>query len=92
MIKVITIFKVIMKLISTFKLIEKDSIKGFLFCLVFQGASATNPSYYCDIKLSDLRSHGKEEQEHNFLTSKCNIRDFEQMKCKHERQPGSHPQ
>ena len=46
----------------------------------FQGASATHPSYLCDVKLSDLKTHGKAIQEHNFNTQKCKVRDFDHMK------------
>jgi hypothetical protein len=32
------------------------------------------------MKLSDLKTHGKATQEHNFNTQKCKIRDFDHMK------------
>ena len=32
------------------------------------------------MKLSDLKTHGKAIQEHNFNTQKCKVRDFDHMK------------
>ena len=51
-----------------------------------QGASATYPSFYCDVKLADLKSTGHCKQEHNFNTSKCEVRNFETMKAQLEDQ------
>ena len=47
----------------------------------FQGASASCPSFYCTVKLNDLKTHGERAQEHNFLTSQCRVRDFNKMKA-----------
>jgi hypothetical protein len=48
--------------------------------ILFQGAAATFPSFYCDVKLGDLKSSGHSVQEHNFNTSKCKMRSFESIK------------
>ena len=43
-----------------------------------QGASATNPSFVCDIKSSDLENHAQKGA-HNHETVKCNIRSYESI-------------
>ena len=50
--------------------------------IYFQGASATYPNFFCDVKLSDLRSHGDSAHEHNFNTIVCQGRNFDHMRSK----------
>ena len=54
-----------------------------LFCnhidIYFQGASSSFPSFYCDVSLERLRTHGKEKKEHNFLSPPCQLREFGRM-------------
>ena len=54
-------------------------IKLILF-IFFQGASATYPSFSCDVKLADLKPNSRSDNEHNSNTSKCKQRSFEKMK------------
>ena len=51
----------------------------------FQGASATFPSFYCDVKLSSLKSQSATEQ-HNFQTNPCKARTFPEMRIQLENQ------
>ena len=46
----------------------------------FQGASATYPAFYCNISQAMLKNHGSAEQEHNFETVDCKLRDFDEMR------------
>ena len=50
------------------------------FLILFQGASASFPSFYCDIKQDQLKNHGKEA--HNFQTVQCKERRFDELKIK----------
>ena len=57
-------------------------LTNFLFLL--QGASATFPSFYCDIKQDQLKNHGKKA--HNFETVQCKERSFDDLKVKFKEQ------
>ena len=72
------IFSNLMKLMIDleYKMVSKKNYNSMLFSL--QGASATYPSFYCDISQSKLKDHGKEA--HNFNTVKCCLRTFDSMK------------
>ena len=61
--------------------ITTQIVFDFYSSYYFQGASASCPSFYCTVKLNDLKTHGERAQEHNFLTSQCRVRDFDQMKA-----------
>jgi hypothetical protein len=46
-------------------------------CFLFQGASSTYPSFYCDITQTQLKNHNGVK--HNFETVKCCVRQFDVM-------------
>ena len=45
------------------------------FFHLFQGASSTFPSFYCDVTQTQLKNHNGVL--HNFETVKCCVRQFE---------------
>ena len=62
-----------------------SSVPAFYQVIIYllQGASATFPSFYCDVKLADLKSHSGQ---HNFQTKQCSARNFPQMRLHLENQ------
>ena len=48
--------------------------------MLFQGASASFPAFYCNVSQSMLRNHASAEQEHNFKTIDCKLRGFGEMR------------
>ena len=51
-----------------------------------QGASASFPSFMCDIKSELLKKHGEKDFKHNHKTIKCNLRTFESIEEKYRDQ------
>ena len=48
--------------------------------LLFQGASASFPAFYCNVSQEMLKKHGAAEEEHNFTNSTCQPREFEKLR------------
>ena len=62
-----------------FQDLKKNIISAGAESFGTQGASATYPSFMCDIKSESLKKHGSEDLKHNFETVKCKLRSFESL-------------